>query len=128
MTTLLPPIFRFILELVTWGMVIYASFQNFWWVFGLLSIPALAILNYPGDKRPAEQQSPGIMVPGAVRVFVEISSGILGILVTWITLGSFFGIMMIVLAIITFALDFQRFMWMLDILTDPPEYVTAIHK
>ncbi len=131
----LPPLMRFIVELTIWIWLLLAAIFVYWGFALLLalSLLSLALLNYPGDKRSVDSKNIGLSIPGWTRISVEIVSTGLGI-----NAGFFYGehiyiglvilIPQIVITLISFSLDFKRWLWMLGKLDDPPNYVTAVHK
>ena len=127
------PIVRFFLELTTWiwllliglGLAVGSNRQILpAWVFLLLLVISLVLLsqfNFPGDKKPH-----GKMVRGEVRILVEVSSSILGIIGVWILFGTFGSFFQLILTIYSFYLDRDRWKWFLGKNKEPPIYVLAL--
>lgn len=122
----LPPIFRFLLELTTWAWFLLLAIQiDPLYILGLIiSLLLLAVFNFPGDKN---QKGP-VEVPGIVRIGIEIFSAFLGIAGAFILFAEVGAGLQIILTLIAFVLDFQRWAWMLGIRSDPPISVTNIRK
>ncbi|MCH8907108.1 MAG: hypothetical protein IH840_08465 [Candidatus Heimdallarchaeota archaeon] len=118
-----PPIFRLLTEVTTWVWLFLTI-----WPLAFLAMASVALLNFPGDKKPAEMGVIGKAVPGWVRIFVEISSGMLGIFVAWLLFDAFGFNIQVGLTSFSFYLDRHRWRWMLGRLETPPNYVTATHK
>lgn len=117
------PAMRFLLELITWGLLLFAGY---WYLMAVI-ILALSQFNFPGDKKPVELRKPGIMVPGFVRLFVEFVGAGLGIFVA-IVMGGFWIYAVIPLIALWIVLDFTRMLWMLGLKDEPPQHVTAIYS
>lgn len=131
----LPPLMRFILELTTWiWLLLAAIFIHYGFAFLLaFSVLSLALLNTPGDKRSADSKNLGPSIPGWVRVSVEVLSASLGMFGAfyfgqYIFIGLVVLIPQIVITLISFSLDFKRWLWLLGKLDDPPNYVLVVHK
>ena len=122
----LPPLFRLLLELTTWAWFLVLTFQvDLIYILGLLvSLLLLAVFNFPGDKK---LKGP-VNVPGIVRIGIEIFSALLGIYAAFILFADVGAILQIVLTLIAFVLDYQRWEWMLGMRSGPPESVTKIHN
>ncbi len=118
----LPPAFRFITELTTWiWLLIYK------WPLIFLSIPLLSMLNYPGDKKPAEQGVIGLAVSGWIRISVEVFSAILGIIAAFMVFNMIGLIFQTIITIFSFFLDKDRWLWMFG-KKDIPNFVTYVYK
>jgi hypothetical protein len=127
------PIMRFLVELTTWiwllmislGLAIDSSRHAlpnwFFFLLLLLSLGMLSQLNFPSDKKPH-----GKMVRGEIRIFVEIFSSILGIFGAWILFDNLGGFLQLVLTLISFYLDLDRWKWFLGRNEVPPDYVIAL--
>ena len=130
----IPPALRFIVELATWVWLIFAGFRyTIFWVLLPISVGSLALLNFPGDKKPKSQRVTGIAVKGWIRVLIEISSAILGISAAFIATIPFYygivsGIPQLIVTIILFLLDGRRLLWMLGRRPEPPLYVKVAHQ
>ena len=118
----LPPLMRFVVELTTW---IWLLFFNF--LLLILSLISLALLNYPGDKRPQADKVTGFEIPGGLRIFVEINSAIMGIIAAF-EIFSILGLtFQIAITLFSFYLDYDRWGWMLG-RKSMPNYVSYVHK
>ncbi len=114
----LPSFFRFLTELTTWVWLFLAGF----WYLTILSLVALAAFNFPGDKKVQ-----GIIVPGWIRISIEIFSGLLGIFGAWVLIGDLGTLFQSILVVVTFFLDRERWKWMLGWHSEAPSYVQAVH-
>jgi len=132
---LLPPTMRFITELSTWLWLLLAAIYVCYG-FGILlpiSLFSLGFLNFPGDKRSIESKNLGFSVPGWTRISVEILSATMGLFGAYYFGGYIYVSLAVFLpqlavTLITFSLDFKRWMWMLGKRKQAPEYVTVVHK
>lgn len=87
----------------------------------------MALLNYPGDKRPQGEKVTGFEVPGILRIFIEINSAILGLLAAFeifLTVGLMFQIM---ITLFSFYLDYDRWLWMIG-KRPMSNFVSYVHK
>ena len=131
----IPPTMRFLTELSTWiWLLLSAIFVCYG--FGILlaiSLTSLGFLNFPGDKRSADSKNIGLSVPGWTRVGVEILSAAMGLVGAYY-FGEYMYSWMVVflpqlgITLISFYLDFKRWLWMLGRRDQTPEYVTVVHK
>ncbi|MHA2031305.1 MAG: hypothetical protein ACW99Q_18155, partial [Candidatus Kariarchaeaceae archaeon] len=79
------------------------------------------------DKRPIDEKGIGLAVPGIIRILVEIGSAALGLFAAF----EFFSIpgllFQLSITIISFYLDFERWLWMIG-KNEIPNYVTYVYK
>ena len=125
------PIMRFLVELTTWiwllmsslGLTIIQVPYPVWFFPFLLaiSIVMLSQLNFPGDKK-----AHGKMVSGKVRIFVEIFSAFLGLISARIVFDLLGLYLQLILSLISFYLDRDRWKWFLERNEGPPDYVIAL--
>ncbi|MFW9855511.1 MAG: hypothetical protein ACFFFG_10645 [Candidatus Thorarchaeota archaeon] len=122
---LIPPLFRFLLELTTWLWFIIAAIYVHWiFISGfILSAALLGAFNAPGDK---SREGP-IPVAGYHRVTIEIFSGFLGVIGAGVLFKELGLILQLALTVVVFILDYERWAWLLGLRTKPPESVTKIH-
>ncbi|MCE7736456.1 MAG: hypothetical protein GPJ54_16365 [Candidatus Heimdallarchaeota archaeon] len=118
----LPPLMRFIVELTTWLWLLLFNF-----ILLVLSVISLALLNYPGDKRPQDTKGIGVNVPGILRIFVEINSAILGIIAAFEILSVIGLVFQVTITLFSFYLDYDRWLWMVG-RKPMPNYVSYVHK
>ena len=117
---LLPPAFRFIVEITTWVWLLFAGF----WYLSLLSFFVLGIFNVKDDKN-----FEGILVPGYLRVFFEYFSAFLGILSAYLYFHLLLlAVLQSILVLITFILDKERLKWFLGVNKYPPLYVRPYYE
>ena len=120
---ILPPLFRFIMEITAWLWLFIAVFSIdlFYIIFLCISICSLAFMNFPGDKA---KDGP-IPVPGFVRIFNElVFAGLFGIISAWILFGQIGLVLQSSLIVIVVIFDYKRYLWMLGYYEIPPIYVT----
>ncbi len=127
------PVMRFLVELTTWIWLLVAGLGFATgserqvlpaWVFLLLlviSMFLLSQLNFPGDKK-----THGKMVRDEIRILVEISSSLLGIFGAWILFGLLGFVSQLILTLISFYLDRDRWKWFLGRNKILPDYVLAL--
>ena len=118
----LPPMMRFLVELTTWFWLLFFNF-----LLLILSILSLAVLNFPGDKRPSNMNTLGFEIPGALRIFIEINSAILGMLAAYSVFSTLGFVFQVTITLFSFYLDSDRWGWMLG-RKPVPNYVTYVHK
>ncbi|MFW9779346.1 MAG: hypothetical protein ACFFE8_10880 [Candidatus Heimdallarchaeota archaeon] len=123
---LIPPLFRFLIELTTWLWFIIAAItvHVIFFVGFILSAVLLGAFNAPGDKT---REGP-INVTGYHRVTIEIFSGFLGVIGAWVLFKEPGLILQSVVTLVAFTLDFERWAWLLGLRTTPPESITRIHS
>ena len=119
--SMLPSIFRFLVELTTWGYFIWLAFTvNILYIIGFIfSLALLATFNFPGDK---VKEGP-VNVSGPARILVEITSGMLGVYGAFMIFGQLGMFFQAGLTIFAYILDTSRWSWMLGKRSDPPESV-----
>ncbi|MFW9997160.1 MAG: hypothetical protein ACFFD4_34270 [Candidatus Odinarchaeota archaeon] len=134
------PVFRFIVELTTWVWLLILGLMTFniniltvdistrtgiepWFFLFLLGISLLLLsqFNVLGDKKPH-----GRLVPGWLRIIIEISSASLGIFAAWILFGLTGGLLQACLVLFAFFLDRERWKWFLGLRSDPPSFVKVL--
>lgn len=124
----LPPLMRFLSELGYWSWMLILALDNpVWWVPLILSLLSLSLINFPGDKKPADIEMPGIYVQGWVRSLVELLWGLIGIYAAF-QLGIVYFSIQVILVPLSLILDFERHLWMFGKRDIAPDYVTSIHK
>jgi hypothetical protein len=118
------PLFRFLTELTTWSWFLIATFTvHLIYVGGfLLSIGLLGSFNAQGDKR---KEGP-VVVPGYLRIGIEIFSGLLGIFAAWILFAEVGVLLQFSLTLFSFIIDYERWLWLLGVRPTPPESVSYL--
>ncbi len=134
------PVFRFVVELTTWTWLLVLGIVTFninpfnidfnsrmgveSWIFLLLLVISLSLLsqfNFPGDKKEH-----GILVPGWIRISIEIFSGFIGIFAAWFLFTIIGLFSQSILVLLSFFLDRERWKWLLGLRSDPPSFVLAL--
>lgn len=118
------PFFRFVVELSTWVWLFLIGL----WYIAIIDMLMVALLNYPGDKRPEGEGVIGLAVPGKVRVLVEVITAIFGLLAAVLALGIYGGFLQLFLTMAYMRYDTSRLSWLWGWQTYPPEYVTNMHN
>ena len=119
----LPPLIRFLNELGYWAWMLLLG----WWIPLILSLLSLSLINFPGDKKPADVNMAGIYVAGPIRTLVEVVWGLVGIYAAY-NMGTIYLIVQFILVVGSLVLDWERHLWMFGRRDEAPWYVTSIHK
>ena len=118
----LPPTMRIIVEFITWLLLLFLNPILF-----LLSLISLALLNFPGDKKPLTEKTTGFAVPGLLRIVIEVNSAIMGIIAAYIWFSTLGLVFQLSITMFSFYLDFDRWGWMLG-KKPMPDYVSYVHR
>ena len=95
---------RFVLEVTAW----LAIWQVWGWLAFLAGVLALALFNARGDKRVQ-----GIVVPGALRIFLELGVLLLGCWAMARWLGGTAAALMLLALVAMIVIGRERYRWLL---------------